>query len=89
VVPVLGLAAGRSWWWRSPGVDPLRRGWAAYGRGDYQAAELEARGRLRNQRDDADALHLLARSLFRQGHDQAALNLERRLPRTVLDVDDY
>ena len=89
VVIVLGVALGGFWWRRTAELDPLRRGRAAYSRGDYPAAEREARRVLKGRRDDADALRLLARSLFRQGRDPSALNLEQRLPRARLDVEDY
>jgi tetratricopeptide (TPR) repeat protein len=89
VAILLGLALG-GWWWRWAGaVDPLQRGRAAYGRGDYPSAEREARGVLRSRREDADALRLLARCLFRQRRDRAALNVAQQLPRASLGVEDY
>jgi len=89
VVILLGVALVGAWWRRTAGINPLQRGQADYRRGDYPAAEREARGVLRRRHDDAEALRLLARSLFRQGHDQAALKLAQRLPRDRLEVEDY
>jgi hypothetical protein len=89
VVAVAMMALGRFGQRDGFQVDPLKRGLSAYSRGDWAAAEQEARRRLKDRSDDPGALRLLVRCLFRQGRDQAALGIAERLPRPGLDVEDY
>ncbi len=82
------LLGWSAWRWMGP-VSPLRSGIAAYEARDWAAAEKVARERLKTHRDDEEALRLLARSLFHQGRDQAALNVQARVSEPLRTADDY
>ncbi len=70
-------------------TDPLQPGIAAYENHDWAAAEKAARERLKARGNDAEALRLLARSLFRQGRDQPAATIQARLPDRLVAAEDF
>jgi tetratricopeptide (TPR) repeat protein len=84
-----GALLGWSTWRRMGPISPLRSGLDAYEARDWAAAEKAARERLRTHRDDEQALRLLARSLFHQGRDQAALNVQARVSEDLKTAEDY
>ncbi len=81
------LAFGGAWYAWSFATDPVRQGWAAYARGDWQVAAERARERLKLAYDDASALRLLAGSLVHMGQDAWALNLYEQLG-AAMTADD-
>jgi tetratricopeptide (TPR) repeat protein len=84
---LLGLFA--RWRDASRAAGPLERGASSYGRHDWHSAEQLARQHLKARKDDPEALRLLARSLFRQGKDQAALALCGRIADNFMAAEDY
>jgi tetratricopeptide (TPR) repeat protein len=70
-------------------ANSLAQGYAAYEHGDWAAAETIARGELRKNRDDPDALRLLSRALFRQLRDQPATAISEKLARDGMTAEDY
>ena len=88
---ILSVGVLLGWYcWRGMGpVSPIRAGILAYDAHDWPAAEKAARGQLKLHRDDAEALRLLARSLFRQGRDQPALTIQTRLTDNLMTAEDY
>lgn len=83
-----GLAGAGAWAWpRLVGVaaDPGR---SAYARGDYAAALEIARARVRERRDDMEALRLLARASARRGRDDVAQAIYGRLDPGLLEAED-
>ena len=56
------------WARRAPAVGPLDGAIAAYGRGDWTAAERKARELIRKNGETPTALRLIARALYRTGH---------------------
>jgi tetratricopeptide (TPR) repeat protein len=68
--------------------DPLAAGTSAYRRGDWRAAEAEARARLKARSGDPAALRLLARAAARQGRDDTAEAIYRRLGTGPMEADD-
>ena len=69
-------------------VDPVKQGWAAYARGNWEVAVDRARERLKKAGDDADALRLLARASVRLGRDDSALAVFGRLGPAAMTPDD-
>lgn len=69
--------------------EPLAVGMRAYDREDWRAAENAARGVLKANASDRRALRLLARSRARQGRDQAAEAIYRRLGTGLMEAEDY
>jgi tetratricopeptide (TPR) repeat protein len=90
-VAAVALAAG-AWWLargiRTDGGDPLDRGIAAYRDGDWRGAEAQARAALKARRADPGALRLLARAAARQGRDDAAEAIYRRLGTGPMEAED-
>jgi tetratricopeptide (TPR) repeat protein len=85
-----GVAIGVVWWAKSHHrAGSLGQGHAAYDQGDWAAAERIARGLLRNNRDDPDALRMLSRALFRQLRDQPATAISEKLARDRMTAEDY
>jgi tetratricopeptide (TPR) repeat protein len=87
---IVGLAAGLGLWWCFPqrSADPVREGWAAYERGQWDVAAEVARARVKTKGDDADALRLLARASVRLGRDDSARAFFRRLGSQAMQSDD-
>jgi tetratricopeptide (TPR) repeat protein len=69
--------------------DQLMRGMRAYERKDWGSAEKLARGLLKANSSDRQALRLLARALERQGRDQPADAIYRRLGTGFMEAEDY
>ncbi len=90
-VLILGSGLLVGWLWRRGAGEagPLRPGTLAYDARDWPTAEKVARLRLKAQRDDNEAMRLLARSLFRQGRDLPAATIQSRLPDSLLTAEDY
>jgi tetratricopeptide (TPR) repeat protein len=74
--------------WSSSSIDPLRQGWAAYSRGDWEVAAERARERLKAAGDDVGALRLLAGAFVRLGRDSSALAVYNRLGADAMTPDD-
>src|SRR5262249_56327098 len=86
---LVGGGAGL-WGWESRRVSGLvRRGLAAYSRGDWQRAALLARSRLKEAPEDQEALRLAARTTARQDRDQAAIATYSRLELRLMTAEDY
>src|SRR5262249_13176122 len=88
---LLGTPALGSWaWWSRgrPPIDSLAAGYAAYDRGDWEAAQELARRRLKSSRDDLAAQRLLARTAIRLGRDESAAAIYQRLGATRLEAED-
>ncbi len=87
---LIAVGAG-AWAWIAygPTADPLEAAQSAYRRGDWPAAAAGARDRLKTARDDADALLLLARASARQGRDEVAQGLYRRVGPDRMAAEDY
>ena len=92
----LGILAGASilalcglWLARSflP-TDPVKEGWTAYARGDWEVALERARERLKVVGDDVAALRLMARASIRLGRDSSALAVYNRLGEEAMTPDD-
>ncbi len=69
--------------------DRSDRGDLAYQRGDWRAAEAQARANLKTNPSDGEALRLLARSAARQGRDDSAEAIYRRLGTRSMEAEDY
>ena len=67
----------------------LDRGDGAYRRGDWRAAEARARSILKSRSSDREALRLLARSAARQGREDSAEAIYRRLGTGFMEAEDY
>jgi tetratricopeptide (TPR) repeat protein len=88
LVAAIAVAVGL-WARRAPEVSPLDDGLAAYGNGDWTAAEKKAREQIKRKEDDPTALRLLARSLYRQARDQPAAAIDQRLAENTASAEDY
>jgi tetratricopeptide (TPR) repeat protein len=87
-VVVAGLSVGGAWWSkRDHRKSLLEQSRAAYNRRDWAAAQAKAYEQLKTNRDDPEALRLLARALFRQGGDAAPI-FERLKP-DAMEAEDY
>jgi predicted negative regulator of RcsB-dependent stress response len=87
------IVGGSAWcavWWqkRAFAMDPLRQGQSAYKQQDWQRAERYARQRLKQNHNDSQALRLLGRSLYRQGRDEAASAIFRRVGAETMAAED-
>jgi tetratricopeptide (TPR) repeat protein len=83
------VGAGGFWLaWSLLPADPLKQGWAAYARGDWEIALERARLRLKTSGDDSSALRLLARASVRLGRDESALAVFGRLGPRAMTPDD-
>jgi hypothetical protein len=89
VLVVGSTAAGGFWWRRLTPRRPLELGLAAYEHEDWPAAERAAREELKHNRDDTQALLLLARSLHRQNRDESATAIYSRLSLDAMTTEDY
>jgi hypothetical protein len=69
-------------------TDPLGRGISAYRDGDWRTAEAEARAFLKARSADARARRLLARASARQGRDDTAEAIYRRLGTGPMEAED-
>ena len=69
-------------------ADPVKRGLAAYARGDWEAAASLARDRLKWAGDDPAALRLLARSSVRLGRAPSGLAIFNRLGSQAMLPED-
>jgi tetratricopeptide (TPR) repeat protein len=85
VVSVLGSFWAGSRLFPSPGA----KGRAAYQRGDWPGAFAWARARLEKNRDDPDALRLLARASARLGRDDSARALFQRVGEKNYQAEDF
>lgn len=86
------LAAGTAGVWAARALlfpDALAAGLTAYRRGDWVGASNEARARLKTEKNDLEAVRLLARSSARLGQDQPAAGLFRRLGDKAMDAEDF
>jgi tetratricopeptide (TPR) repeat protein len=72
----------------SRSVDPVKQGWAAYARGEWEVAGERARERLKAAGDDTAALRLLANASVRLGLDASALAVYGRLGPDAMTPDD-
>ncbi len=93
-VAAIGAAlAGISWFvvWvvRDQAGDPLVQGTRAYGRADWRSAETRARSVLKTNSSDPHALRLLARTSARQGRDESAEAIYRRLGTKFMEAEDF
>jgi tetratricopeptide (TPR) repeat protein len=88
---ILAGAVGGGVWWsrRVRPASALEQGQAAYDQGNWPAAERKAREQLRQHGEDTRARRLLARSLHRQGREQAAGEIYARLAPSTMEADDY
>jgi tetratricopeptide (TPR) repeat protein len=84
------LLTGLGLWgvWVERSSVPVKGGWVAYERGEWDAAAGLARARLKAKANDADALRLLARASVRLGHDEVARALFRRLGSQSMLAED-
>ncbi len=73
---------------RTRSADPLERGISAYRDGDWRTAETEARASLKARSADTPALRLLARAAARQGRDDTAEAIYRRLGTGPMRAED-
>ena len=80
--------AGLSWLRLRHPVGLLQTGRQAYKRGDWERAANLARERLKQARDDQEALRLLARSSVRLGRDSSAMSLYQQLGLSAMEADD-
>ena len=90
VVAVLGVGA----WFRIGNVrdgriDRLGQGELAYRRGDWRGAEARARLLLKTKPSDSEALRLLARAAARQGRNEPAEAIYRRLGTGFMEAEDF
>jgi tetratricopeptide (TPR) repeat protein len=90
IFAVAGILAACGFWLarRSLPVDPVKQGWAAYARGDWEIAVERARERLKGAGDDVAALRLLASAFVRLGRDSSALAVYNRLGADAMTPDD-
>ncbi len=90
-VLIIGSTTAGGFWWRRQGVrpSPLERGLAAYAREDWPAAEKAAREHLKTNRNDTQALFLLARCLYRQTRDGSAGAIYDRLSAQTMTTEDF
>jgi hypothetical protein len=90
IVAVLGVGAWLRIWTVGDGsIDPLRHGDLAYRRGDWHGAEDRARALLKTKPSDPWALRLLARSAARQGRNESAEAIYRRLGTGSMEAEDF
>ena len=87
MIPLILLALLGVYLQRRP-KSPLGEGFAAYSRGDWQAATSSARVVLETDKNQVEALRLLARASARQGRDESAEALYRRLGGKALEPED-
>jgi tetratricopeptide (TPR) repeat protein len=80
---------GLSLLWNLLPSDPIKQGWAAFARGEWNIAAELARGRLKADDNDKVALRLLARSLVQLGRDSSAMAVYSRLGQDSLAADDF
>jgi tetratricopeptide (TPR) repeat protein len=90
----IGLAAiggGAGLWLGKPALFPdlTSRAASAYSQGDFRRADRLARQRLKEAPEDPEALRLAARTEARQGRDQAAIAIYRRLELRRMAAEDY
>jgi tetratricopeptide (TPR) repeat protein len=91
IASLIALSIAARWIARgtwAAGWKSLERGVSAYGRGEWRAAEAEARAVLKARPADAVALRLLARASARQGRDEAAEAIYRRLGTRRMEAED-
>ncbi len=92
-IAVVTLLVGAVWWAMfglgEGGGDGSDRGDLAYRRGDWPAAEGQARALLKANPSDREALRLLARSAARRGRDDSAEAIYRRIGTASMEVEDY
>ncbi len=93
LVAIVALLTGTAWFvirgFRERVGDVSGRGDSSYGRGDWHAAEAQARAFLRTKPSDGHALRLLARSAARLGRDDSAEAIYRRLGTGPMTAEDY
>jgi tetratricopeptide (TPR) repeat protein len=90
VVAVLGVGAWLGIWKAQDGrLDPLGDGELSYRRGDWRGAEDRARAALKAKPSDPAALRLRARSAARQGRDESAEAIYRRLGTGSMEAEDF
>jgi len=86
---LVGIAAlGVRWGRARAALTSLEQANEAYNHQDWEGAETGAREHLRNHHDDRAALRLLARALYHQGRDQAAMSISDRLAKDDLTAED-
>ena len=87
---VVFLILGAVAWRAMPlgGPTPLQLGQAAYDNGDLAKAGDQARAILENDRDNPDAIRLLARATARLGRDGSSAALYQRLDPKTLEAED-
>ena len=93
-VAAIGAAlAGICWFvvWvvREQAGDPLVQGARAYGRADWSSAETRARSVLKTNSSDPHALRLFARASARQGREESAEAIYRRLGTKFMKAEDF
>ena len=81
-----GLGFWRFWTTREPGE--LELGKAAYRKGDWAEASARAISRLLKDRDDPEAVRLLARAYARRGRDASALTFYARVASDQMEAED-
>ncbi len=88
---IIGPTVAGGFWLRRQGTkaSPLDIGLAAYARENWPAAEKAAREQLKTNRNDTQALFLLARSLSRQTRDDTASAIYDRLSAETMTTEDF
>ena len=84
-----GTAGLVVWIAREQAGDPLVQAARAYGRDDWRSAEAQARLVLKTNSSDPHALRLLARTSARQGRDESAEAIYRRLGTKFMEAEDF
>jgi tetratricopeptide (TPR) repeat protein len=82
------VASGGVRWSRRPEASLYQKAVEAYQRGDWAAAEKNARDHLKHKRNDAAASRLLARALYRQGRDVLASDVHTIVKDDQLEAED-
>lgn len=86
LVGLCGLGFWQFWRTREPGE--IERAQATYRKGDWAKAAAHAVNHLLKERDDPEALRLLARSSARQGRDAPALTYYARVASDRMEAED-
>ncbi|CAN5771234.1 hypothetical protein BH23PLA1_BH23PLA1_40670 [soil metagenome] len=84
------IASGVGVWWSWSGLstDPIDPARLTYEQGDYDLASEIARERLRADRDDLDALRILARIAARRGEYASAQRIYQRIGADAMLAED-
>ena len=90
VLVMIGLGAAAYMMRRLPAsAEPRATARDYYDQGDWKGAEAEARAVLTIQKEDRDALRILARASARQGRDDVARRIFQRLGVGTMEPEDH